>query len=189
VTPLILASASPRRADLLRAAGIPFDVQVADVDESLIPGEAPQAYVERLAAEKARVVAARNPGRRVLAADTTVVIDGQILGKPAHARDAARMLRVLAGRAHTVITGVCLAGPSPAQCVVASASTTVAFAALTDAEIEADVRSGEPMDKAGAYAIQGLASRYVTHIEGSYSNVVGLPVALVYAMLREPSAG
>lgn len=181
--PIILASASPRRADLLRSAGIAFDVEAADVDESPHPGETPESYVQRLAAEKAQVVAVRRPGRRVLAADTTVVVGGRLLGKPADAADAARMLRDVAGRAHEVLTGVCLAGPEPGRRVVVLERTTVEFSTMSDDEIEAYVRSGEPMDKAGAYAIQGLASRYITRIDGSYSNVVGLPVALVYRLL------
>jgi septum formation protein len=185
VRPIILASASPRRAELLRSAGIPFEVQAADVDESLRPGEAPEAYVRRLATEKANVVAARYPGRQVLAADTTVVVDDHVLGKPTDAADAARMLHSLAGRTHVVLTGVCLVGPDPGQHVDATERTIVEFSAMSRAEIDAYVRSGEPMDKAGAYAIQGLAARHVTRIDGSYSNVVGLPVALVYRLLRE----
>lgn len=176
---LILASASPRRAELLRAAAIPFEVVVANVDESVLPGEKPRDHVRRLAEAKARAVADRMAGRLVLAADTVVVVDGLILGKPADQADARRMLRLLSGRGHEVMTGVCL------DRRVEVAVTTVEFAPLSDAEIEWYVASGEPADKAGAYAIQGLASRFVTRLEGSYSNVVGLPVTLVYAMCRE----
>ena len=178
--PLLLASASPRRAELLRAAGFAFDVQPADVDESVRDGEAPADYVRRVAEDKARAALAAAPGRVVLAADTTVVVDTHILAKPADDADAARMLRRLAGRRHEVLTGVCVAARS-VDCRVET--TAVEFARLTDEEIAWYVASGEPRDKAGAYAIQGLASRFVTRLEGSYSNVVGLPVALVYEML------
>ncbi len=179
---LVLASASPRRAELLRAAGIEFDVMVADVDESIRSGETPAQHVGRLAEEKARRVLPRADRRPVLGADTVVVVDDQILGKPADAADAARMLRLLSGRRHQVITGV--ASRSEMRNKARWRRTTVEFAALNDADIAAYVASGEPMDKAGAYAIQGLASRFVTRIEGSYSNVVGLPVALVYDMCK-----
>jgi septum formation protein len=173
----VLASASPRRAELLRAAGFTFDVLVADVDEAVHPGEAPEAYVRRVAEAKGRAVASRAEGRRVLAADTTVVVEGVILGKPADAAEASRMLRALSGRTHQVLTGVWLDGACEVE------STDVEFVPLTDEEIAWYVASGEPMDKAGAYAIQGLASRFISRIRGSYSNVVGLPVARVYAIL------
>ncbi len=186
--PIVLASASPRRAELLRSAGIPFEVLAADIDESEHPGEAADAYVRRVAAEKARVVARRAPGRVVLAADTTVVVDGRILAKPADAGDAARMLRALSGRAHAVLTAVCLAGPEPGQARTEVAETHVEFAPMSEEEIAGYVASGEPMDKAGAYGIQGLASRWVSRVDGSYTNVVGLPVALVYQMLRAAQA-
>ena len=183
---IVLASASPRRAELLRAAGIEFLVQPADVDESLHEGEAPETYVVRVAEAKARAIRARLPDATVLAADTTVVVDHHILGKPADVEDARRMLRLLSGRSHEVITGVVVIAPQrPVETRVAS--TTVEFAALTDEEIRWYVQTGEPLDKAGAYAIQGLASRFVTRIVGSYSNVVGLPVALVYEMIQRPS--
>jgi septum formation protein len=139
----------------------------------------------RLAREKARAIAA-SAGRVVLGADTTVVLDGQILGKPADAADAARMLRLLSGRPHEVITGVCLR--SPLGEVVEAASTAVLFTRLSGAEIDAYVASGEPMDKAGAYGIQGLASKFISRIEGCYFNVMGLPIALVYARIREHPA-
>jgi septum formation protein len=180
VAPLILASASPRRAELLRTAGIPFIVQAADIDERQHPGEAPAAYVERLAREKACRVAATHPDAFVLAADTTVVVDGAILGKPVDAPDAARMLGLLAGRRHEVLTGVCLLGPGEFR-RSGVITTGVEFAWLSPDEIATYVASGEPMDKAGAYAVQGLASRFITRIEGSYPNVVGLPVEVVYA--------
>jgi septum formation protein len=177
---LILASASPRRADLLRTAGIPFAVAVADVDEREQPGEAPQAYVARLARQKARRVAAEHPGGFVLGADTTVVVDGTILGKPHDEPDAARMLRLLGGRRHEVLTGLCLQGPGGFDRADVI-TTVVEFAPLSEAEIACYVATGEPMDKAGAYAVQGRASRFITRIEGSYPNVVGLPVERVYA--------
>ena len=199
---LVLASASPRRAELLRAAGITFDVVIANVDESVRPGETPAQHVARLAEEKAFRVLPQAGTKPVLGADTVVVVDGEILGKPADAADARRMLRTLAGRPHQVMTGVALiAEPAKDGPRVSGAGvgayvpdsitvndgidvTTVEFAPLSDAEIAAYVSSGEPMDKAGAYAIQGLASRFVTRIEGSYSNVVGLPVALVYDLCK-----
>jgi nucleoside triphosphate pyrophosphatase len=183
---LILASASPRRAELLTAAGIPFDIRPAHIDETARPGEDARTYACRVAVEKARAVAAQNPGRPVLAADTVVVIDGQILGKPIDAEDAKLMLRLLSGRTHEVLTAVALvAGNDPRGdfgVLLHVQVTAVEFAVLDKAEIDWYVGTGEPSDKAGSYAIQGLASRFVTRIEGSYSNVVGLPVALVYAI-------
>jgi len=179
---IVLASASPRRAELLRAAGIDFDVQPADVDETSAAGESPSEYVARLAEAKARLVYERDVRRIVLAADTAVVVDEQVLGKPQDDADAARMLRMLSDRSHQVLTAVSVFHPG--QIVDTRVdTTTVEFAALSDTDIAWYVSSGEPMDKAGAYAVQGLASRFVTRIEGSYSNVVGLPVALVYQML------
>ncbi len=183
--PLVLASASPRRADLLRAAGIPFDVQVADVDETPLVGEGPEAFVCRVAAAKARAIAERVPGRFVLGADTVVVVDKEILGKPRDGEDAKRMLRLLSGRTHQVLTGVSLIGGPPYRGRSAIATTLVEFSRLEEPEIAWYVASGEPMDKAGAYAIQGLGSRFVTRVDGSYSNVVGLPIALVYNLCRE----
>jgi septum formation protein len=173
---LVLASQSPRRSELLRNAGIGFRVQAADVDETPLLGELPVSYVRRLARAKAESAT----GNLVLGADTTVVIDGQILGKPLDQADAARMLRLLSGRSHEVITGICFKGR---EVWVGHDSTTVFFSHVTEEEILSYVASGEPMDKAGAYAIQGLASRFVERIEGSYSNVVGLPVAMVYHYL------
>lgn len=176
---LILASASPRRAELLRAAGIDFDVVPAHIDETMGAEEGPDGYARRMAQTKAEAVREHAAGRPVLAADTIVIVDGQVLGKPTDAGDARRMLRLLSGRAHAVMTAVCLAcGASETRVE----RTVVEFAPLTDAEIDWYVASGEPMDKAGAYAIQGLASRFALRIEGSYSNVVGLPVALVYEL-------
>jgi septum formation protein len=194
---LILASASPRRQELLRNAGIPFTVQPADIDETPRAGEAARDCAERLAREKALAVSRRCPENYVLGADTIVVVDDAILGKPRDADDAARMLRMLSGRTHAVITGVCVVGPAASsQLPVASKTepqttsetTFVSMGELSDDEIRDYVATGEPMDKAGAYAIQGRASRWIPRIEGDYSNVVGLPVALVYAMLRELAA-
>ena len=182
---LILASASPRRADLLREAGIDVEIQPANVDEDVAPDEPPETYVRRVAEAKARAISERAPGRFVLAADTAVVVDGEILGKPSGPEDAARMLRMLSGRMHQVISGVCLFRDGvPAVETVVEVSM-VEFAVLSPAEIDWYVASGESMDKAGGYGIQGLASRFVTRIEGSYSNVVGLPIAVVYRMCTE----
>jgi nucleoside triphosphate pyrophosphatase len=185
---LILASASPRRAELLTAAGILFEVRPASVDESVRPGEDARGYALRVAREKARAVLASSDGRPVLAADTVVVIDGRILGKPVDNHDAKRMLSLLSGRTHEVLTAVVVApaqtgAPSGDRTIEAQVEVTkVEFARLDNAEIDWYVGTGEPSDKAGAYAIQGAASRFVTRIHGSYSNVVGLPVGLVYAM-------
>jgi len=209
---LVLASVSPRRQELLRNAGIPFTVEPANIDETPRAGEAPRECAERLAREKALAVWRARPQDVVLGADTIVVVDENILGKPVDADDAVRMLRLLSGRVHRVITGVCvveavgsgqlpvaskavaLARSQPSfemlrtenrELRTASETTLVTMNELSDAEIRDYVASGEPMDKAGAYAIQGQASRWIPRIEGDYSNVVGLPVALVYRMLRE----
>jgi septum formation protein len=211
---LVLASASPRRQELLRNAGVPFTVQPADIDETPRDGEAPKDCAERLAREKALAVSATRPRDYVLGADTVVVVNGIILGKPTDADDAARMLRFLSGRKHEVITGVCLVAPVASsqlpvtsetntqavrlpdtvserlatrsrQLTTASETTLVTMCALADDDIREYIATGEPMDKAGAYAIQGMASRWIPRIEGDYSNVVGLPVALVWRMLRE----
>jgi septum formation protein len=219
---LILASASPRRRDLLTQAGFTFEVRPAHIPESPRPGEDPIAYVVRLAREKAEAVylqltqeltesvdgsalrgdtpsqAAGKPGGNgkkcqgttsavpqaltVLGADTTVTLDGHILGKPEGAADAARMLRMLSGRTHRVITGVAVV--TPFQTEVAAEVTAVKFLTLSDEEIAAYIATGEPMDKAGAYAIQGRAARWIPRIEGDYFNVVGLPLALVSALLE-----
>lgn len=179
---LVLASRSPRRSELLAAAGYSFEVLAADIDESVRGGEDPAAYVERLALEKARAVLALRPESLVLGADTTVTIDGLILGKPADELEATEMLRRLRGRVHDVYTGVALVDASGGESAVER--TQVWFDAVTDEDISWYVSSGEPVDRAGAYAIQGLASRFIPRIEGSYSNVVGLPVALVSSILR-----
>ena len=180
---LVLASASPRRQELLRNAGIPFEVQPAHIPENARPGEQARDCAERLAREKALAVAKQRPGDVVLGADTVVVVDGQMLGKPVDAADAIRMLRMLSAREHQVITGVCVVANGQSQ--VANETTTVTMSEISEDEIADYVATGEPMDKAGAYAIQGIASRWIPRIEGDYSNVVGLPVALVWRMLRE----
>jgi septum formation protein len=181
---LILASASPRRQELLRSAGIPFKVQPADIDEAPLAGEGARACAERLAREKARAVHKEYPEDFVLGADTIVVIDDTMLGKPRDDEDAARMLRLLSGKTHAVITGVCLAGPQAFE-TSTSENTLVTMCEISESEIRAYISTREPMDKAGAYAIQGIASRWITRIEGDYSNVIGLPVAKVYTMLRK----
>jgi septum formation protein len=191
---MILASASPRRQELLRNAGIPFTVQPAHIDEKLIMGESPKDCAERLAAEKARAIVQQGWQDVVLGADTIVDVDGAILGKPRDEADAERMLRLLSGRSHEVITGICLAKrPMTTENLrlrfgfedVRSERTRVSMVALTDEDILQYIATGEPKDKAGAYAIQGMASRWIDRIEGDYFNVVGLPVSLLYRMLRK----
>jgi septum formation protein len=189
---LILASASPRRRELLDQVGLTFTVETADIDETPRISEDPVAYVRRLAEHKAAAVFARHGDRSrliVLGADTTVVVsspesDTQILGKPEDEADAARMLRLLSGRTHRVITGVALV-TATAPPLVAAETTEVEFSPLTDREIAAYIATGEPMGKAGAYAIQGRAARFIPRIAGDYSNVVGLPLARVTAMLSQ----
>jgi septum formation protein len=189
---LVLASASPRRQELLRNAAIAFTVQPANIDETPLAGESPRNYAERLAREKALTIAKTCPQDLVLGADTIVVVDETILVKPRDAEDAARMLRLLSGRTHEVITAVCIAKPVRSelrtdnrQLTTESESTRVTMTEISDDEIRSYIATGEPLDKAGAYAIQGIASRWIPRIEGDYSNVVGLPVALVYRLLRE----
>ncbi len=180
---LVLASASPRRADLLTSAGYTFDIRPVDVDETVRAGEAAADYVRRLAVIKAETAA--DPSREdevVLGADTTVVVADEILGKPRDDADAATMLRRLAGVRHEVLTGVALRHQG--RTVSDVARTVVQFAQLTEEDLAWYVASGEPRDKAGASGIQGLASRFIERIEGSYPNVVGLPVALVARLLR-----
>jgi septum formation protein len=196
---LILASASPRRRELLAQAGFSFQVRPAHIPEDPKPGEDPIAYVVRLAREKAQAVydqlrrnatadpstslrSAQDDNLVVLGADTTVTLDGHILGKPEDTGDAARMLRLLSGRTHRVITGVAVV--TSARTEVAAEVTAVKFLALSEKDIADYIVTGEPMDKAGAYAIQGRAARWIPRIEGDYFNVVGLPLALVTAMLE-----
>lgn len=183
---LILASASPRRQELLRNAGIEFVVHPTDIPEIPQQAEMPRACAERLASEKASAIAPQHPGRFILGADTIVVVNGEMLGKPVDTEDARRMLRLLSGRQHEVITGVSLIGPGFQD--LSSETTTVGFSQLTEPEIAYYVSTGEPMDKAGGYAIQGIASRWIPRIEGDYANVVGLPIALVYRMLGRREA-
>jgi septum formation protein len=208
---LVLASASPRRRELLAQAGFSFQVHPADIPEDPLPNENPIPYVTRLAHQKAKAVfaelTAKIPGTpgpshlgtwestnpnlpsitplTVLGADTTVTLDNQILGKPENPADAARMLRFLSGRTHRVITGIALVTANSTQ--VAAEITAVRFIALTEDEIAAYISTGEPMDKAGAYAIQGRAARWIPRIEGDYFNVVGLPIALVSSLLEPRS--
>ncbi|HEX5226216.1 MAG TPA: Maf family protein [Bryobacteraceae bacterium] len=179
---LVLASKSPRRQQILRDAGIPFVVRSPDVHEERAPQESAVDYVRRLAQEKAHAVALESDDV-ILGADTVVVVGGQVLEKPLDSRDAMRMLRALSGREHEVVTGICLRSES--RTIVDSAVTRVHFVELTPAEIESYAASGEPMDKAGAYAIQGLASKFIDRVDGCYFNVVGLPVALVYRYWKE----
>jgi len=185
---LILASASPRRRQLLAQAGFDFQVHPTHIPEDPLPGEEPVAYVMRLAREKAQAALAQlsDENLLILGEDTTVTIDGCILGKPADPADAAGMLRLLSGRSHRVVTGVALITATSVQ--VAAEVTSVQFLTLSDAEIEAYIATGEPMDKAGAYGIQGRAARWIPRIEGCYFNVVGLPLSLVATMLEAGSA-
>jgi len=181
---LILASASPRRRELLTQVGFRFEVIPAHINEDVRPDEDPVAYVVRLAREKAQVVREQlnDPQAIVLGADTTVTLDGHILAKPEDPADAIRMLRMLSGRTHRVITGVAVATADGTE--VAAEVTGVQFVTLREEEIADYVSTGEPMDKAGAYGIQGYAARWIPRIEGCYFNVVGLPVALVSNMLE-----
>jgi septum formation protein len=198
---LILASGSPRRRQLLTQAGFAFEVQPGEICEDPLPREDPVAYVTRLAREKAQAVFERVASGAesqshvdgvsgnleaepllVLGADTTVTLDGEILGKPLDAADASRILRKLSGRSHRVITGVALVTRDRKE--VASEVTAVKFLTLSDDEIEAYIATGEPMDKAGAYGIQGIAAKWIPRVEGCYFNVMGLPLALVATMLE-----
>jgi septum formation protein len=186
---LVLASASPRRSELLTQAGYRFRVHPAHINEDPLPGEDPILYVTRLAREKAEAVfrelataSSKPENNAVLGADTTVTLDNTIIGKPADAADATRMLRLLSGRTHRVITGVALVTTAGTE--VAAEVTAVRFLTLSDAEIADYVAGGEPMDKAGAYAIQGRAARWIPRIEGCYFNVMGLPLALVSSLLE-----
>ncbi len=182
---LVLASSSPRRQELLRAADFDFEVRPSDIEEAIRPGEAVQDFARRAARDKAMAVAAGSPrDSLVLGADTVVVAGNELLGKPANVEDAARMLRLLSGATHRVITGVCLVRAPHHIESLEHETTLVTFHKLDEREIQDYIASGEPFDKAGAYGIQGLASKFVTRIEGCYFNVVGLPVALVYEMLK-----
>ena len=180
---IILASASPRRRELLTQIGIAFEVAVADIDETPAPDEDPIAYTLRLAKAKAEAVLPRYPDAIVIGADTTVVHRGAILGKPHDQDDAARMLHLLQNDLHQVITGIALA--TAARTLTAAEITTVTFGPMSQAEIDGYIATGEPMDKAGAYGIQGCAAQWIPRLEGDYSNVVGLPLARLRTLLRE----
>jgi septum formation protein len=184
MTPLVLASSSPRRAEILTAVGWPFETHPAGVDETRLEGEPPEDFVRRLAREKAEAVARTRLFGLVLGADTTVVVDGRILEKPRDEEDARRMLRLLGGCWHEVLTGVALVRAETGRVVVGIERTRVRFAETSEEEIAWHVREGEVLDKAGAYAIQGRAALFIEGIEGDYWNVVGLPVRLVYELAR-----
>jgi len=181
---LILASASPRRRDLLIQAGLRFDVLPAHIDESLHPNESPADYVQRLALQKAQAIHALHPNATILGADTTVVLDNQILNKPANLADAERMLRSLSGRTHQVHTG--LAVVTPTTHLTHVETTTVFFAPIPEPGLAHYLSTGDSLDKAGAYGIQGYAARWITRIEGDFFNVVGLPIAATIALLQTP---
>lgn len=178
---LVLASGSPRRAEILRSVGWEFTVVAPDIDESEREGESPEDYVQRLAQEKAEKVMADHPDGMILAADTTVVLDGRIMGKPLDLDDARRMLRALSGKPHDVFTGVAVIRDSVTRTGIQQ--TRVNFAELSDAEIEFLTLVADPLDRAGAYAVQAQAALFVEGIEGDYWNVVGLPISLVYRLM------
>jgi septum formation protein len=180
---IILASGSPRRSEILASVGWKFMKDVPDIDETELPGELPEAYVRRLAITKAETIATRHPGKIVLGADTTVVIDDIIIGKPIDLADAKRMLKMLSGRWHTVLTGVALVENRISR--FGLQSTRVKFAEMSPEEIDFLAENGDPLDKAGAYAVQAQAALFIEGIEGDYWNVVGLPISLVYRLLRQ----
>ncbi len=182
---VILASNSPRRKELLRQIGVQFTADPADVDERVLPGESPEDYAIRVSREKARVAAARARSGIVVAADTVVVFEGNILGKPADARDASRMLTTLSGRQHHVITGLTIMDAETGKTAICTSTTKVWFRDLSVDEIESYVASGEPLDKAGAYGIQGQGAVLVKGIEGCYFNVVGMPLSILVDLLRD----
>lgn len=178
---IVLASGSPRRAEIMQSVGWQFTKSVPDIDESELPGEAPDIYVQRLAKTKAEAVAERFPGEIVLGADTTVVIDEQIIGKPVDMADARRMISMLSGRWHGVLTGVAVVMDGETR--VGLQQTRVKFAELSESEINFLAERGDPLDKAGAYAVQAQAALFIEGIEGDYWNVVGLPISLVYRLV------
>lgn len=180
---LVLASGSPRRAEILNSVGWAFEKAIPDVDESVVDGESPEDYVQRLAVEKAKAVSSSYHDQLVLAADTTVVIGGKIIGKPVDLDDARRMIAMLAGNWHAVLTGVAVSRNGSAN--VDIQSTRVKFASMTDAEIDFLVEKGDPLDKAGGYAVQAQAALFIEGIEGDYWNVVGLPISLVYRLVAD----
>jgi septum formation protein len=181
---LVLASSSPRRAEILAALGIPFEISPADIPEILVAGETGSEAAARLAREKAAAAAVRHPGEWILAADTLVLVDSVVLGKPADEPSAREMLRLLSGREHRVVTAVHLRKGS-ADGTGEIEESRVRIAPMTDEEIRWYVATGEPRDKAGAYAVQGLGARFVESVDGSFSNVMGLPARTVYRLLRE----
>jgi len=185
---IILASASPRRSELMMLAGITFSVLPADICEDVLPGELPADHVMRLSKEKADAVAVRSEGHFFVGADTVVVLDGVILGKPVDEADAARMLRLLSGRVHEVVTGFTVFDRIASVHISRSVSTEVTFKTLHDSEIMAYIATGCPMDKAGGYAIQGGAVHFVRSINGSYTNVIGLPMTELYELLQTMQA-
>jgi septum formation protein len=186
---ILLASGSPRRAEILRTIGWPFEIMPPDIDETRHAGEGAVTYVKRLARAKAEAVAQRAVGSLIVAADTTVVIGEEILEKPSNHDDAHRMLQKLSGHWHRVITGVALLDSATSKSQVACETTDVKFAAMSQDEIDWYVSSGEPMDKAGAYAIQGVGARFIEEIRGDYFNIVGLPVRLLYELVWSPQEG
>jgi septum formation protein len=183
---LILASASPRRRDLLTQAGLRFDVLPAHIDETLHPNESPTAYVQRLALEKAQAIHALHPNATVLGADTTVVVDQKILNKPTDLADAERMLRTLSNHVHQVHTGIAVVTAATQHTHVET--TSVFFSAIPDAELSHYLATNDSLDKAGAYGIQGYAARWIPRIEGDFFNVMGLPIAATIALLHETQA-
>jgi len=189
-TQIVLASASPRRREMLERLGIPIAVQPSDCDETVLPGETPEAHVVRLSRAKAGEVAARAevPGRWFIGSDTVVVCDDIILGKPQDGADAVRMLRMLAGRSHRVVSGYAVCDRENGTEIADAVVTKVTFRRLTDSEIARYIASGEPADKAGAYAIQGLGAALVERIDGSYTSVVGLPLCETVAALEQLGA-
>jgi septum formation protein len=178
---LILASSSPRRRELLTQAGLVFDVEPAHIDESRLPDEPAKTYVQRLALEKAQTIHARHPRATVLGADTTVVLDEEILNKPTDVADAERMLRALSGRTHQVYTGIAVVSATAQRLHIES--TDVTFSEISEEDLARYLASGDPLDKAGAYGIQGFAARWIPRIEGDYFNVVGLPIAATMRLL------
>lgn len=183
---LILASGSPRRTEIMNSVGWPFDKAVPDVDESTIEGESPEDYVRRLAVSKAEAVATEHNGKIILAADTTVVVEGEIIGKPLDMEDARRMIALLSGKWHEVLTGVAVSVDKETR--VGLQRTRVKFSELSEAEVNFLAAEGDPLDKAGAYAVQAQAALFIESIEGDYWNVVGLPIGLVYRLcLQAPS--
>lgn len=185
VAPLVLASASPRRKELLEACGLKFTIDAADINEQQRPGEAPVDLVRRLATEKAKSTSARQKGAFILGADTDVVIDNEVLGKPASFEEARAMLQRLSGRTHTVLGACALVGPSGDLRTVALSETAVTFRALSADELTAYATTKEPYDKAGGYAAQGIGASFVERIDGSYTNVVGLDVSVCLSLLKK----